>query len=148
MRYLMVSKKKNLLFVWGWVWKICPSWSPFVLVMPKCDPRDRFFSPNLKLMIASYILWPAGSLLPDYLSLCFTWHDQASTSPYWCRAILIYILDTERRESVLTLFLALILKSSVVECLTQDPGVAGSSLTRGTVLYPWARHFILCLVLV
>ena len=37
---------------------------------------------------------------------------------------------------------------SVVEFLTQDRGVAGSSLTRGTVLCPFARHFILCLVLV
>ena len=37
---------------------------------------------------------------------------------------------------------------SVVECLTRDRGVAASSLTGGTVLYPCARHFILCLVLV
>ena len=36
----------------------------------------------------------------------------------------------------------------VVECLTRDRGVAGLSLTRGTVLYPCARHFILCVVLV
>ena len=37
----------------------------------------------------------------------------------------------------------------MVECLTPDQiGVGGSSLTRGTVLGPWARHFILCLVLV
>ena len=35
---------------------------------------------------------------------------------------------------------------SVVECLTQDGGVADSSLNRGTVLCPYARHFILCLV--
>ena len=33
---------------------------------------------------------------------------------------------------------------SVVECLTRDRGVVGSNLTRGTVLCPWARHFILC----
>ena len=37
---------------------------------------------------------------------------------------------------------------SVVECLTQDRGDAGSSLTRSTVLCPLARHFIRCLVLV
>ena len=30
----------------------------------------------------------------------------------------------------------------------QDGGVVGSSLTGGNVLCPWARHFILCLVLV
>ena len=35
-----------------------------------------------------------------------------------------------------------------IECLTLDRGVAGSSLTGGIVLCPWARHFILCLVLV
>ena len=37
---------------------------------------------------------------------------------------------------------------SLVECLTQDQGVAGSSLTGSTVLCPCARHFITCLVLV
>ena len=37
---------------------------------------------------------------------------------------------------------------SVVGCLTRDGGVAGSSLTRGALSCPWARHFILCLVLV
>ena len=37
---------------------------------------------------------------------------------------------------------------SVVECLTQDRGVAGSSLTGGTALCSRARHFIICLVLV
>ena len=37
---------------------------------------------------------------------------------------------------------------SVIECLTWDQGVEGSSLTGGTALCPWARHFILCLVLV
>ena len=36
---------------------------------------------------------------------------------------------------------------SVVDCLTQDRGVASSSFTRGTALCPWARHFILCLAL-
>ena len=36
--------------------------------------------------------------------------------------------------------------SSVVECLTWDPGIAGSSLTGGTALCPYAKHFILCLV--
>ena len=38
-------------------------------------------------------------------------------------------------------------RSSLVECLTQDRGVSGSSLTGGTALCPCARHFILCLVL-
>ena len=39
---------------------------------------------------------------------------------------------------------------SVVECLTRDRGVMGWSLTRGTALSTWARHYkiILCLVLV
>ena len=37
---------------------------------------------------------------------------------------------------------------SVVECLTWAWGVAGLSLIRGTALCPWARHFILCWVLV
>ena len=36
----------------------------------------------------------------------------------------------------------------VVECLTQDRGVAGSSLTGVTVLCPRARHINPCLVLV
>ena len=36
----------------------------------------------------------------------------------------------------------------VVGRLTRDQGVAGSSLAGCTVLCPWARHFILCLVLV
>ena len=31
MRYLVVSKKKNPLFVWGWDRNICPSWSLFVI---------------------------------------------------------------------------------------------------------------------
>ena len=38
---------------------------------------------------------------------------------------------------------------SVIECLIRDWGVEGSSLTGGTVLCPWwARHFILCIVVV
>ena len=37
---------------------------------------------------------------------------------------------------------------SVVECLTQDKGAAGSSLTGITVLCPWARHIYPSLVLV
>ena len=37
---------------------------------------------------------------------------------------------------------------SVVELLTLGRGVAGSSLTKGTMLSTWARHFILCFVLV
>ena len=37
---------------------------------------------------------------------------------------------------------------SVVECLTRDWGVSGSGLTRDTALCPWARHFIICLLLV
>ena len=36
----------------------------------------------------------------------------------------------------------------MVECLTGDRGVTGSNLTRGTTLCHWARHLILCLVLV
>ena len=36
----------------------------------------------------------------------------------------------------------------MVEALAQDEGVAGSSLTNFTALHPWARHIILCLVLV
>ena len=37
---------------------------------------------------------------------------------------------------------------SVLECLIQDKGVACSSLNGGTVLWTWARHLSLCLVLV
>ena len=37
---------------------------------------------------------------------------------------------------------------AVVECLTQDRGVAGSSLAGVTVLCPWARHIYPCIVLV
>ena len=37
---------------------------------------------------------------------------------------------------------------SVVDCLTRDQGVAGSSLTGGTVLCPWVRLINPCLVLV
>ena len=36
---------------------------------------------------------------------------------------------------------------AVVECLTQDRGAAGSSLTSVAVLCPLARHFYPCLVL-
>ena len=36
----------------------------------------------------------------------------------------------------------------VVECVSWHWGVKGSSLTRGTALCHWARHSILCLVLV
>ena len=36
----------------------------------------------------------------------------------------------------------------MVECLTRDRGVGGSSLNRGTALCPCAGHFFLCLVLV
>ena len=35
----------------------------------------------------------------------------------------------------------------MVGCLIRDRGVADSSLTGGTALCPWARHFILRLVL-
>ena len=38
--------------------------------------------------------------------------------------------------------------SSVVECLTRDPGAAGSSVTGGTALCPSARHINPSLVLV
>ena len=31
MRYLVVSKKNNALFVWGWERKHCPAWSPFII---------------------------------------------------------------------------------------------------------------------
>ena len=41
-----------------------------------------------------------------------------------------------------------LLGSTVVECLTQDRGAAGSSLTNVTVLCPWARHIFPCFVLV
>ena len=34
MRYLVVSKKKNPLLVWGWDRKILPSWSPFGITCP------------------------------------------------------------------------------------------------------------------
>ena len=37
---------------------------------------------------------------------------------------------------------------SVVECLTWERGVAGSSPTGRTVLCPWVRYYIPCLVLV
>ena len=37
---------------------------------------------------------------------------------------------------------------SLVECLTRDQGVAGSSLTGGTVMCPLAGFIILSLVLV
>ena len=38
MWYLMVSKKKNLLFVWGWDRIFCPSWSLFVITRQlPCD---------------------------------------------------------------------------------------------------------------
>ena len=33
MRYLVVSKKKNPLFVWGWDSKICPAQSPIVITL-------------------------------------------------------------------------------------------------------------------
>ena len=36
----------------------------------------------------------------------------------------------------------------LVECLNRDCGVVGLSLTGGTGLCPWARHFIFCLVMV
>ena len=39
-------------------------------------------------------------------------------------------------------------QDSVVECLTQDRGAAGSSITGITVLCPWERHIYPCLVLV
>ena len=32
---------------------------------------------------------------------------------------------------------------SVVECLTQDRGVAGLSLIEGAAMYPSARHYLL-----
>ena len=37
---------------------------------------------------------------------------------------------------------------SVVECLTQDWGAAGSSLIGATVLCPWTKDIYPCLVLV
>ena len=36
----------------------------------------------------------------------------------------------------------------MVECLTSDKGAVGLSLSRGTILFPYARHVILYLVLV
>ena len=38
--------------------------------------------------------------------------------------------------------------SSVVECLTQDRGVVGSSNTGMTALFPWERHTKPCFVMV
>ena len=64
--YLMVSKKKSVLFVWGWNIKICPLGSPFVItrqaswcqtviliVMSNSDPQDRFLYPIPIFMIDS-----------------------------------------------------------------------------------------------
>ena len=52
----MVCKKNDPLFVWGRDRKIYPLGSPFDLMMPNCDPRDRFFYPTLTLLIDSYIM--------------------------------------------------------------------------------------------
>ena len=59
MRYLVVSKKKNPLFVWRWDEKIRPSWSPFVITRQALwcqigDPQDGFFYPTFTLMMHSY----------------------------------------------------------------------------------------------
>ena len=48
---LMMSKKKNPLFVRGWDRKIHPSGSSFVITMPNGDRQDRFFYPTLTLMM-------------------------------------------------------------------------------------------------
>ena len=53
-------------------------------------------------------------------------------NPFWTE---IYILRT-------------LSSGSVVESLVRYRGVAGPSLAGGTALCHWARHFILCLVLV
>ena len=53
---------------------------------------------------------------------------------YMSAHVLLNLLNEER-------------SGSMVECLTRDQGVAGSRLTRGIALCPWARHFIICLVL-
>ena len=60
MRYLGVSKKKNLLFVWGWDRKkpslaITVCHNSASLVIPISDLRDGLFSPTFTPMMASYI---------------------------------------------------------------------------------------------
>ena len=50
MQYIMVSKKKNALFL-----RITVCHHLASLVMPNGDPQDRFFYPTLTLMIDSYM---------------------------------------------------------------------------------------------
>ena len=62
MRYFMVSKKKNPLFMRGWDRKIRPSWFTVChhsasLVIPNGDPQGEIFYSTLILMIDSYSIY-------------------------------------------------------------------------------------------
>ena len=72
MRYLVVGKKKNPLFLWGWDRKIRPSQSQFVITRQaswcQTEPRDRLFYPTLILMMDSYnkTYFPMQLILVDF----------------------------------------------------------------------------------
>ena len=61
MSYLVVSKKNNPFFVWGWDRKIHPSWSPFVITRQASWSHrwssGQIFYPTLTLMMDSRFLY-------------------------------------------------------------------------------------------
>ena len=74
MRYLVVSKKRNPLFMWGWDRKIRPLRPPFVItwqasLSPTLIFGMFFFYPTLTLMMDSWIFFIPACQLRD-ISLC------------------------------------------------------------------------------
>ena len=66
LRYLVVSKKKNPLFVWGWDIKTLPSWSPFVITRQPSDDkrwsRGTYFSiPSSHESWSEFVITRQGS---------------------------------------------------------------------------------------
>ena len=70
--------------------------------------------------------------------------SDSKTHHYFC--VYVYISSHTIKSSVSFLYWER--SSTVVECLTQDRGVAGLSFTGVTGLCPWARHINACLVMV
>ena len=54
-RFLVLSKKKNPLFVWGWDRKVRPSWSPFVIT------RQSLWCQSV-ILVADFSIPPSYSL--------------------------------------------------------------------------------------
>ena len=99
-----------------------------------------YFLIILTFWCSIWIVFVLHCLSYTYLYGSISTHKNMNTklrsgSESWLEKITVIIIDVCREHS-----------GSVVECLTQDWGAMGSSLTGVTVLCSWARHIYPCLV--